>query len=696
MEKGEILYLKYQVQLDKKAYADTNENKRTNTATVQAGEADPQSDTGKIDINKTWVQKRGKFNNDGTIHWTIMINQGDKLDISGSQLKDTLLNGQTYVDGTLKFQKSDDAGKTFLDAGFPISWEELSQGTFVFPEGSNSMYKIEYDTTLPETAKIGEVIENKIEIIPQGSGSKSEVGKVTIGVGKDYIDKECLTESGTSTTVTWRVTVRIPAGTINRFNIDDRLPENSEYVEGSYREISDPNNLVGDPQIKNYKNEGSGINQRRVYCFDFGTVTSDTGGELIYEVQTHFIDDVIPPAKEPAVFWNDVWAKNDMVDLNNDSAKYTVIRNMKKKSNGSEDGGILKWKLEVSKLAADVQSVTIKDLLPANTQYVEDSIEVFKGNAKLSSDAVSASEADGALMIEFHDSALAAGKQKGLTVYYSIKITSQTEKNHTYTNRAHITIDGIDYPEVESSNTYELKDIIDKNYVYSRDTAPYVNYTVNVNPQAMDLDTRSDTVVLKDTFGEALSFIPGTLKVGDEIWSDYDYDTQTRVLTIRIPDGKSNTVTYSAMVSIQAGQSFSDVNGSNTCELVGTGYLGTSDAVALKGEVLRAWGDATSNSVKMDIYKYGDSISQLLEGAEFDICSIPVRENKADLESAVLVKTCSTDASEGKAAGSASITGLARDTLYKLVEKRLLRIIRSIRHQDISFLKEIIIWTGRR
>ena len=52
------------------------------------------------------------------------------------------------------------------------------------------MYKIEYDTTLPETAKIGEVIENKIEIIPQGSGSKSEVGKVTIGVGKDYIDKE--------------------------------------------------------------------------------------------------------------------------------------------------------------------------------------------------------------------------------------------------------------------------------------------------------------------------------------------------------------------------------------------------------------------------------------------------------------------------------------------------------------------------
>ena len=69
--------------------------------------------------------------------------------------------------------------------------------------------------------------------------------------------------------------------------------------------------------------------------------------------------------------------------------------------------------------------------------------------------------------------------------------------------------------------------------------------------------------------GKALVFIMGSLEVNGEAYDDYDWDPDTRLLTINVPDSQALTLTYKARVNLSVGEELTDENAYNHVNLFG-------------------------------------------------------------------------------------------------------------------------------
>lgn len=112
-----------------------------------------------------------------------------------------------------------------------------------------------------------------------------------------------------------------------------------------------------------------------------------------------------------------------------------------------------------------------------------------------------------------------------------------------------------------ATTTHELtpKAIITKTGEYTEDSAPDVSYTVDINPNALDL-ADEDTLTATDELGSALDFNLATIKLekitasGTVVLTkgtDYDYSLSAdkRTLTLTIPDAAHLKLTYKARVN---------------------------------------------------------------------------------------------------------------------------------------------------
>ena len=103
--------------------------------------------------------------------------------------------------------------------------------------------------------------------------------------------------------------------------------------------------------------------------------------------------------------------------------------------------------------------------------------------------------------------------------------------------------------------------LLDKNGKYDATTAPNVNYTVKVNPNADTLN-KGNNLTLTDTMGQALDLNANSVSIMDSdngtaingaTWS---YNPQTRELVFSIPDARACTITYTAAVQLKPGEKF--------------------------------------------------------------------------------------------------------------------------------------------
>ncbi len=146
--------------------------------------------------------------------------------------------------------------------------------------------------------------------------------------------------------------------------------------------------------------------------------------------------------------------------------------------------------------------------------------------------------------------------------------------------------------------------LVDKKANYTMYTAPYVHYTVTVNPGALDLDKASDTLELKDTLGSALDFEMGSLQIDGKTWTNYKYDRDKKVLTITCPDAKAMTLTYKATVNLTIDTDFNANNAINKINLTGSSSNQTESQNTLTGKVLRSSGVSTAEGKTMVVYKH--------------------------------------------------------------------------------------------
>ncbi len=209
-------------------------------------------------------------------------------------------------------------------------------------------------------------------------------------------------------------------------------------------------------------------------------------------------------------------------------------------------------------------------------------------------------------------------------------------------------------------------------------------YTIYVNPEAADLSD-ADIINAEDTFGEALIFRKDTLKIQEYTgsanplqdsgnWKDlsdysYTYDSDTRTLKLRLPDGKALKITYEAYINQEIGGELNAANSTNRFHLVGYTGNDDSDSTNFSTTVQEPAVWAHSDTGTITLYKYWTNENNQLVALNGSIFAL--YECKRDstnswtqeLEEEPVKKEITLDGT-----GTVIIEGLAYDKVYALVE----------------------------
>ncbi len=272
-----------------------------NTATVTGKDSHNNELKDSVTVDHTFdlLKKTGVANDDGTITWTITVNQA-KADISGWTLQDILITnkGETRYNGTVTIK--DSAENTVAsDVTLP----------YTFPQGSKDTYTITYTTS--HDYEEGATIYNRASL-------KDDNTDVTVlssvGIGTP------ITKSGTAGEVTqidgkyvlpitWTVTIdtsigAIPAGEVLMDTMEDwtanEMYMTYEQLMAAYENIKAAleaaGSAVSEFEAKEYK---SGMGQNSDEKYDYNTLTGNvnsTHGKL-YEYFEVTLGKAIPKGK---------------------------------------------------------------------------------------------------------------------------------------------------------------------------------------------------------------------------------------------------------------------------------------------------------------------------------------------------------------------------------------------------------------
>ncbi|MBQ8949537.1 MAG: hypothetical protein IJ065_00025 [Eubacterium sp.] len=358
-------------------------------------------------------------------------------------------------------------------------------------------------------------------------------------------------------------------------------------------------------------------------------------------------------------------------------------------SNHKVDEGMLNWEITLNSIKRpDYKDGYLIDTLPKNVSLVKDSVEVRDINSyAIINDAVDISilpQADGTTDIryDFNESLLnhlkTSEEAKAVIIYYT-KIDRQEPAVETYRNTAKVYYDG-DVPvmQVEASDIFIKPSPLDKTHEYTRLTAPNIEFTVDVNSAALDLDPDVDDLVLEDSMSDSYSLIVDSVTINGKKPEDgvFSYDPQTGRMTFDLKDGVAYKIKYEARVNLKAGSqltkneetqkgnSFNDVS----LYAVKPGSLNENISYSFSSEVfLSSAGASSVDKATLNVIKYSDgNVSDLLNGAKFSLTKMS-GSTFLTADGEPIVET--TGGNDGKGTpGTAVFGGLERGVIYMLEE----------------------------
>ena len=603
-----------------------------------------------IDTGKGAVSKTGSYNaNSDVISWTIYVMPGEK----GVTLSDYFEN-QEFVQGSLRVYETDINGSALRPSSLEVTFDQLDHGyTFEPDPTGEKIYVIYYESKPTNDGKLdGEVYnEATIEV-----GEESVYDGVVVEIGTPLISKYVDSADEQDGIISWNTTITASNTDLKNTVFKDVLGTGLTLVEESVK-----------------------VNGQSVFNSDIFKVVE--GG---FEI--HFGDfnpgdvfdityDTTFDNSESGTFVNTAIITADGVRAEDD-AEYEYVKKdnyITKYVNYNQGGdayktGIVTWQIDIDELPEGTEEAHIDDIIPEGMEYVEGSAKLVLNYNPWDTITITPTIDDNILTFDLTDHMDLIRGDNGVSIFYQSRLTDIYSEAKEYVNRAYITIDGNEYPEVTASVTGEVTNLIDKTAVYNTLTAPEVEYTIKVNEGAADLHDGSE-IVLEDEMGSALTFIMGSLKVNGETWTDYSWDPDSRLLEITVPDSTALTITYNARVNLSVGEDLTSENAYNMVNIKGLQESSTEDNYEIIGEVLESSATSSGEAKTIYIYKYKDGIMTTpLEDAEFELYELGFTGSGNDFEltgEKKLVDTLVTGAN-----GYASYNGLSHDTVYMLKESK--------------------------
>lgn len=705
MGDGEKLYVKYKVKVNRqqviaacKASAEAstqcengNLDVTDNKVTIKSNKSTEKTDHKGLVFKSKWtVNKRGSADGDQhDINWNIELIPGDDSNTRNTMVKDLLGEGMEPPTGDVTIECYGKDNKYWpVQKTVKIKWADLVNGTATLPEGYGR-YVITYTTPIANADSTTQTTYTNTVDGKDGDGNNFDgTGTVTIDRTEGDIAKRTLSGASATSPIQWETTFTAKKD-LDGATITDTVDQN---CSGKNADGSDNCTATGDWQTLNHDvkvytdaahtKEYPASNYQIKYAngnksFTFTVTGKLAKGDKLYIVYSTTVKDGAPST----IYNTAAFGKSTK------TATHTGTNdNMDKGVDWGSDAtnGKYGWTLSVHDVASGAKDVTITDTLPANMEYIPGSMTV-RNQSGAALDGVSVTShpsKDGQDTLTFTfknpSAALTEAKHDGGRVQIGyltrLKDVKALQGSSEFGNSAVISVDGVAQIPDQASRWVNPPQLVNKKSTYTAATAPYINYTIDVNSAGSTLNG-GQTLVLKDTLPEAVELQQGSVRIVDpktqgEIQGAASfYDPATRVLTINVPDAIPARVTYKAVVLLQPGQSL-DGLAVNTVTLVGYENKGGSSQDSQTGTVHEAKGGFTDSPHSLQIFKYGDGDAggRGLGDAVFRVDELTVND---DGSSKAWSSTVSTNVTKTLVSGTDGYTkyvGLQANRIYKVTE----------------------------
>lgn len=705
MSDGEKLYVKYKVKVNRQQVVDAckastdaatqcengNLDVTNNKATINSKEStDKTSEKGLVFKSKWTVSKYGSTDADQkNINWSIDLIPGDDSNTINTTIKDVLGNGMDEPAGDVTIECYGKDSKYYpVRKTVTVKWSDLKNGMATLPEGYGR-YVITYTTPIHSADSTKQTTYTNTVNGKDGDGNDfNGTGTVTIDRTEGDIAKRTLSGASVKSPIQWETTFTAKKN-LDGATITDTVDQN---CAGKKEDGSDDCTTTGNwqtlnPDVKVYTDaqhtkEYPASNYQITYTSDNKKFTLVVTGKLAKDATLYVVYSTTVKNGAPSTIYNTA-----TFGKSTKTATHTGTNdNMDKGVDWGSDAanGKYGWTLTVHDVVSDAKDVAITDTLPANMEYIPGSMTV-RNQSGTTLDGVSVvahSSKDGQDTLTFTfknpSAALTEAKRDGGRVQIGyltrLKDVKAFAGSSEFRNSAVISVDGVAQSPDQASRWINPPQLVNKKSTYTAATAPYINYTIDVNSAGSTLNS-GQTLVLKDTLPEAVELQQGSVRIVDpktqgEIQGAASfYDPATRVLTINVPDATPARVTYKAVVLLQPGQSL-DGLAVNTVTLVGYENKGGSSQDSQTGTVHEAKGGFTDSPHSLQIFKYGDGDAggRGLGDAVFRVDELTVND---DVSSKTWKSTGSTNVTKTLVSGTDGYTkyvGLQANRIYKVAE----------------------------
>ncbi len=661
-----------------------------------ANDLNYESDYSTFSLTKKWLYKNSPtINSNGTVTWTITGNEQRTLtnpkNAAGQTITDTLGPNQVFEQGN--------ATVTFYNQDNTIAGRDL----IPLQEGSTS-----FSYTIPEQyGTCGFVITYQ---------SKITDWDTYVGPAKSYTNSVSgLWDWRTNTSTSVRA--RVASMSKNFIKQADDWPqwktsiyselENGDvYTDSSRQGVSylyftqdDLNattlkidNIAIDPSLYELVPTTSNEDGKYLgFTLTFkGTVGVDENGTLIKPSKDHPLTIeyktkmVNPPYQSSRDYYNDATlTAGEITDSDFDYCRRANKKELNK-SVRSSSNGIITWFIQANYWGYSAQpdgTCIVTDTLPAGTEFI--SAVKINGKGDLEVQSITKNE-DGTTTLILKLSNLGHDEvdkthpsdSNGSYEFHFLVKTKITDEDYLY---------GTESKEFPFTNTVTLTDrygneksasaqtnihhaAMQKNMTYNETTAPYAQFSIELNKDKVDLAPDSDMVNVVDVSSDSLAVDPNSFEVinattGDPIPFEIDASQMSEnKITIKVPDDTYAKITYNAQVMGMTGKT---VQVGNTAYFEGHERTVGSNTISQTVQVLKATGQAVSEP--MIWFSKRNEAAAALGGAKFNLYAYNNSGNNAgDTSSWELIRSGLT--STGDNGKGIKIESLKIGALYKLVE----------------------------
>ena len=606
-------------------------------------------DSTTVNTGKGAVYKTGTYDaKTDVISWTIYVMPGEK----GVTLSDYFEN-QEFVEGSLRIFETDINGADLRPSDLKMTFDELDHGyTFEPDPTGEKIYVIYYESKPTNEGKLDGEVYNEATITID---DESVYHGVVVEIGTPLISKYVDDSNEKEGIISWNTTITASNTDLKNTVFKDVLGTGLTLVEES---VKVNGHSIFNSDIFKVVEGGFEIH--------FGNINPGEVFDITYE--TTFDNSQSGTFVNTAIITADgVYAEDD-ADYEYVKKENYITKYANKDSYDFYKNGTATWQIDIDELPEGTKEAHIDDIIPEGMEYVEGSAKLVLNYSPWDTIVITPEIKDNVLTFDLTNYMNLIRGDNGVSIFYQSRLTDVYSEAKEYVNKAYITIDGTEYPEVTAMVTGEVTNLIDKTAVYNTLTAPEVEYTIKVNEGAADLHDGSE-IVLEDEMGSALTFIMGSLKVNGETWTNYTWDPDSRLLEITVPDSTALTITYNARVNLSVGEDLTSENAYNTVNIKGINESSTEDNYEIIGKVLESSATSSGEAKTIYIYKYKDGVMTTpLEGAEFKLYALEFTGSGDDF--ALTGKKELVDTLVTGANGYASYNGLSYDTVYMLTESK--------------------------